>query len=90
MRATRVGQVVSGSLALFLGSVCSAHDIWLSPERSSLAKGDTLTVHLRPGHELNAELELPLSKRLIEPWRKESTWKPSGKNHWPCSRVWRR
>ncbi len=50
------------ALSCLAAGIAGAHDIWLSPERFDLSKGDTLTVHLLVGHEFKTVRELPLRK----------------------------
>ena len=45
-------------LLFFLTSVVYSHDIWLLPDRFTLAKDDTLTVRQLAGSELEIEVEL--------------------------------
>ena len=60
MRTT--GRVMIWVWSLCLASVTCSHDMWLFPEQLTISMGDTLTVHLRAGHELDTEEELPLLK----------------------------
>ena len=52
--------IITIALSLLPLYVAFSHDIWFSPERFTLSRGDTLTVHQLAGHELKSELELPL------------------------------
>lgn len=64
-------QLITITLSLLTAGLAGAHDIWLFPERFTLAKGDTLIVHQLVGPELNAEAlqsdgvqELPLLRSM--------------------------
>lgn len=54
----------SGSLVFFFAAVAFAHDIWLTPDRFILERGDTLVVRQLTGTELEPERELPLYRRM--------------------------
>lgn len=43
-----------------------AHDCWIFPEQFVLARGDTLVVRQRFGHELDVEVEFPLDRDYVE------------------------
>lgn len=45
-------------------AVAFAHDIWLSPNRFALMKGDTLLIRMLAGTELDAEHDLPLERTM--------------------------
>ncbi len=48
------------ALLMLLVGVAYSHDIWLSPERFVLMRGDTLIVHQLIGTELDTEDDLAL------------------------------
>jgi len=60
----KVRPAVALILSLLVVRVSYAHDVWLLPERFSLAKGDTLTVRQMVGSGLEVEEELSLLRRI--------------------------
>ena len=64
MRMKTATPLITLALSFLMLNVAYAHDIWLSPERVTLANGDTLVVRQLAGTELDTQYDLPLLRLL--------------------------
>lgn len=63
-RRRLAGPTILCILFLLAVGIAYAHDVWLTPDRFVLVRGDTLVVHQFAGTELESEHDLPLNRSL--------------------------